>query len=160
MGANSISFLLTTGMTALAFMARVSHLIKSHERLGLTIYIMVALQAFSAFFHPSPNPVKEDSDDDTPEDPNPASSLESGEEAEGNDEIAPLENEGFYEKRCVENAALDVWSSCGDTFMYTIYAGIGEYELKFGEEQSRKTVYWVWFGLITTIVLTRMWVRR
>ena len=101
MGANSISFLLTTGMTALAFMARVSHLIKSHERVGLTIYIMVALQAFSAFFHPSPNPVKEDSDDDTPEDPNPASSLESGEEAEGNDEIVPLKMKAFTKR--------DVW---------------------------------------------------
>ena len=119
---------------------------------------MVALQVFSAFFRPSPNPnpVKEDSDDNTPEDPNPASSLEAG----GNDEIAPLKMKAFTKRDVWRMQHLTFGVVGGILFMYTIYAGIGEYELKFGEEQSRKTVYWVWFGLIITLILTRMWVRR
>ena len=162
MGANVLSFLLATGVIALAFMAKnavqASHLLKYHERVGLTVYIMVTLQVFSAFFRPSPNPVKEVSDDITPIDPEPASSMELAEEA--NDEIVPLKKKAFTKRDVWRMQHLTFGLVVGALFMYTIYSGIGEYELKFGVEQRRKIVYWVWLGLIIAFVLVRMWVRR
>jgi hypothetical protein len=111
---------------------------RSHEKVGLTLYILMVLQVFSAFFRPRGST-------------KPSTSSETDIETFQDDQ-AELENTSS--KKSVARFGWEISHTITALamialVMYTLLSGIEAYERIYGEKKQMKTLYWVWFGIVS-----------
>ena len=143
---NIISFILVTGIFVIAILAKNevngNHIRRSHEKVGLTLYILMVLQVFSAFFRPrgSTKPsTSSETDIETFQDQAELENTSSSKKS-----VARLGWEISHKITALAMIAL---------VMNTTLSGIEAYERIYGEKKQMKTLYWVWFGIVSAFTV-------
>ncbi len=142
---NMTSFALATTLIGVVFKAKndvgSSHLRYTHERMGLTVYVLMALQVISGFCRPSPS--------------SQIGQPKSGDAEEVADDVVQ-EIESDSKVKIQKTKERVMWEfghkSLGlvmlALILYTLKSGLDRYEIKYGEVQGRSVIYWVWFVFV------------
>jgi hypothetical protein len=137
---NLLSFALASTLLGVVFKAKndvgAKHLSNMHEKIGLTLYILMTLQVISGLIRPSPSPQKGRLHSDVEETSHNETDLESdGKEIVKKSRKRTIWESGHKVLGLVMIALI----------LFTLKSGLDKYEDRYGEQQVLSVIYWVWF---------------
>lgn len=151
-GLNFLSLILGAAALGLAIKAKndydYSHFAHPHEKAGLILFIIFALQVFNGALRPKPVQVKKS---------NPKSSMTSS--ADGFTDGSVLEVVEYSSDEMDVPGKPSRWRIVWERMhkvtglavvaltLYLLNSGLGSYQVLVGKVQIWNTLYWVWFGV-------------
>lgn len=148
---NVLAYLLLTAAFVIAVLARKAvngkHFFKTHDKLGLAIFIFVSLQAISSFFRP--RPPKNEADETLDESPRQDAAVDGFNDEKGNKIPGPKSLARASWEIVHRITALAILGMV----IYQLYSGLEAYKYIWNEIDAWYTVYYIWFALIVFFVL-------